>query len=100
MVRAIVVGDSRGEGVAVAALGIVAAITAAYRAVTRRARRRRERKGNVTDAMAARFAAAEKNANVSADRRGRSKRRGSIERRSRDTARPVARSSLNDGADS
>ena len=61
VVRAIVVGDSRGEGVAVAALGIVAAITAAYRAVTRRARRRRERKGNVTDAMAARFAAAEKN---------------------------------------
>ena len=60
VVRAVVVGDSRGEGVAVAALGIVAAVTAVYRAVTRRARRRRERKGNVTDAMAARFAAAEK----------------------------------------
>ena len=60
VVRAVVVGDSRGEGVAVAALGIVAAVTAVYRAVTRRARRRRKRKGNVTDAMAARFAAAEK----------------------------------------
>ena len=60
VIRAVVVGDSRGEGVAVAALGIVAAVTAVYRAVTRRARRRRERKGNVTDAMAARFAAAER----------------------------------------
>ena len=43
----------RGDGVAVAALAGVAAITAAYRAAMRRARLRRKRKGNVTDCQTA-----------------------------------------------
>jgi len=50
VVKAVVVGDTKGEGVAVAAFGFVALITAAFRFLQKRnLKKRNSRKGNVRE---------------------------------------------------